>query len=75
MREIDQMAMEAAKDEEKLSAFIGQYEFFILKNASRTAKHYVSKNDDEWAIALLAFSDAVKKYDYERGSFIGFAEL
>jgi len=75
LREIDQMALEAAKDEKKLSAFIEQYEFFIIKTASKTAKHYISKNDDEWAIALVAFSDAVKKYDYERGSFLGFAEL
>ncbi len=75
LREIDQMAFEAAHDNEKLSEFIKQYEFFILRTASKTARHYISKSDDEWAIALVAFSDAVKKYDYERGSFIPFAEL
>lgn len=75
LREIDQMAVQAANDDEILSAFIEQHEFFILKIASQTAKRYVSKNDDEWSIALVAFSDAVKKYDYERGSFISFAEL
>jgi RNA polymerase sigma factor len=75
IREIDQIAITVAHDDEKLSEFIKQYEFFILKTASKTAKHYISKNDDEWAIALAAFSDAVKKYEYERGSFISFAEL
>lgn len=75
LREIDQMALKVAHDDEKLSEFIKQNEFFILKTASKIAKHYISKNDDEWAIALVAFSDAVKKYDYERGSFIPFAEL
>lgn len=65
----------AANDDEKLSEFIKEYEFFILKTASKIAKHYISKNDDEWAIALTAFSDAVKKYEYERGNFISFAEL
>lgn len=75
LREIDQMAVSAANDDDKLSEFIQEYEYFILKKASRTSKHYVSKNDDEWAIALVAFSDAVKKYDYNRGSFIAFAEL
>ena len=46
-----------------------------MKSASKTAKCYVTKNDDEWSIALAAFSQAVKKYDYTRGSFISFAEL
>ena len=74
-REIDQIAIAVAHDDEKLSEFIKQYEFFIINTASKTAKHYISKSDDEWAIALTAFSDAVKKYEYERGSFISFAEL
>lgn len=75
IREIDQIAIKVAHDDEKLSEFIKQYEFFILNTASKTAKHYITKNDDEWAIALAAFSDAVKKYEYERGSFFSFAEL
>ena len=75
MRELDQMAVIAAKDSQKLNEFIAQHEFFILKSAFKTAKHYVSKNDDEWSIVLVAFSEAIKKYDYERGSFISFAEL
>ncbi len=75
MREIDQMAVDAANDAEKLSVFIEEHEIFILRIASKTAKRYVSKSDDEWSIALVAFSDAIKKYDYKRGSFIPFAEL
>jgi RNA polymerase sigma factor len=75
MRELDQMAVAAARDSQKLDKFIVQHEFFILKSASKTTKNYVSKNDDEWSVALVAFSEAVKKYDYSRGSFISFAEL
>lgn len=75
LREIDQMAVESAKDEKKLSSFIKQNEFFILKAASRISKRYISKNDDEWSVALVAFSGAVLKYDYAKGSFFSFAEL
>jgi RNA polymerase sigma factor len=75
MRELDQMAVNAANDVQKLDEFIEQHEFFIIKSASKTAKRYVSKKDDEWSVALTAFSDAIKKYDYEKGSFISFAEL
>ena len=74
MREIDLMAVEAGKDEVKFSAFLERHELFILKTASKICRHYISKNDDEWSVAMVAFSDAVEKYDFERGSFIAFAE-
>jgi RNA polymerase sigma factor len=75
MREIDKMVMEAADDAQKLSALIERNETFILRSAAKTARRYVSKSDDEWSIALSAFYEAVKKYSYDRGSFIAFAEL
>lgn len=75
LREMDIMAVESVKDEKKLISFIRQNEFFILKTASKISKHYISKNDDEWSVALVAFSGAVKKYDYDKGSFFSFAEL
>ncbi|HSW36736.1 MAG TPA: sigma factor [Candidatus Limnocylindrales bacterium] len=75
MREIDQMAVSAANDSQILNEFVARHELFILKSASKTAKSYVSKSDDEWSIALSAFVEAVKKYDYARGSFLSFAEL
>lgn len=74
MREIDLMAVEALKDESELSAFIERHEFFILKTASKISRHYVTKSDDEWSVAMTAFSDAVEKYVYEKGSFIAFSE-
>jgi RNA polymerase sigma factor len=75
MHEVDQIAVESAENVEAMEGFINQYEFFILKTAAKTAKHYISKNDDEWSIALLAFSDAVTGYERERGHFLSFAEL
>ena len=75
MRELDQIVVNVANDSQQLEEFIKQHEFFILQKASKFAKRYVSKNDDEWSIALTAFSEAIKKYDYGRGSFISFAEL
>jgi len=75
MREIDKMVIEAADDALKLSALIERNEIFILRSAAKTARRYVSKSDDEWSIALSAFYEAVKKYSYDRGSFIAFAEL
>jgi len=75
MRELDQRAVKAANDAQELNALIEEYDSFILKSASKAVKHYVSKNDDEWSIALSAFSEAIQKYSFEKGSFISFAEL
>jgi len=74
VREIDLMAVDAVEDERKFSAFMERHELFILKTASKISRHYISKTDDEWSVAMNAFSDAVVKYDYEQGSFMAFAE-
>lgn len=43
--------------------------------ASKVSGHYITKSDDEWAIALTAFVQAVKEYDLNKGNFISFAKL
>nr|WP_312577326.1 RNA polymerase subunit sigma [Sedimentibacter sp.] len=75
LREIDNMAEESKTDEKIMEKFIIQNEFFILKCASSVARNYVSKSDDEWPVALLAFTEAVENYSMEKGSFFNFAEL
>ena len=75
MRELDRKVVAAAKDAQLLSELIEQHDQFILRSAAKTAKRNVLKSDDEWSIALTAFYDAIKKYSYNKGSFIAFAEL
>jgi RNA polymerase sigma factor len=69
------MVVQAKDDEKALEDFIRSQEGFIIKAASRASKHYVTKSDDEWSIALSAFVEAVEKYELEKGSFMAFAEL
>lgn len=75
MREIDIMAEESKIDEKTMDNFIAKNEYFILKCASSVARNYISKSDDEWSVALLAFTEAVKNYSMDKGSFFNFAEL
>lgn len=75
LREMDYMVVEAASDQQKLNKLIQQNEFFILKCTSRVTRRYITKSDDEWSIALLAFMQAVKDYELDKGSFYSFAEL
>lgn len=75
MREIDRMAMKASKDRDLLQSFVQEYEGYILKCASKTARRFITKNDDEWSVALEAFCSAVETYVYERGNFLKFSEM
>ena len=75
MGEIDIMAVNAKNDENSMNILITKYENFILKCASVAARSYISKSDDEWSVALAAFTEAVRSYSSEKGSFLNFSEL
>ncbi len=75
MREVDQMAIEASKDRAKMEDFIKNNESFIIKTASKTLNKFITKSDDEWSIALIAFAEAVESYSFSKGSFLSFAKL
>ncbi|MDF2537909.1 MAG: polymerase, sigma 28 subunit, FliA/WhiG subfamily [Herbinix sp.] len=75
MRELDALVIKAKKDHQLLEELIKQNEFYILKTASKVTHRYITKSDDEWSIALLAYSQAIQHYEYEKGSFFSFAEL
>ncbi len=51
------------------------YEPFILQTASQVLRRYVSKSDDAWSVALIAFWEAVNQYREGRGGFEAFARL
>lgn len=73
--DLDILAVNAKNDENLMNKLITQYENFILKCASAAARSYISKSDDEWSIALAAFTEAVRNYSSEKGSFLNFSEL
>lgn len=75
MQEMNRKAVQAANDESLMNDFVRQNESFILRCASFTVHRYVSKSDDEWSVALLAFSQAVQDYSLDKGGFVGFARM
>jgi RNA polymerase sigma factor len=74
MHTIDEDALKAATNISTLSNFIDSKKSFINGCVFKTTKKFVSKSDDEWSIALIAFSDAVKTYSYGKGGFLPYAE-
>lgn len=75
MSELDLLAIDAKNDVDTMNRLISQYENFILRCASSAVRSYISKSDDEWSIALSAFTEAITNYSAVKGSFLNFAEL
>lgn len=60
------------QEEERL---LHEYKAFILRTASSVLKRYVTESDDAWSIALIAFSEALERYEPEKGNFEAYARL
>ena len=68
-------AVRARTDEPFLERFIQAHEAFVLRCASRHAGFAVTRSDDEYSVALLAFYEAIKGYDPASGPFGAYASL
>ena len=62
-------------DSEAYNEFIGRHRKFILRVTSKTLNRFVTDSDDAYAVALVAFTEAMRRYDESKGSFYGFAGL
>ncbi|MBQ3790070.1 MAG: RNA polymerase subunit sigma [Lachnospiraceae bacterium] len=75
MEDWNREAKAAREDERALETLIEKSRQFILFQAFKAVHHFVSTSDDEWSIALIAFSEAVRTWDEEKGPFKPFAAL
>ncbi len=72
---INQMAIEAAENEDLREKLIRSQETTILRTASSVSNTYVDKSSEEWSTALCAFSRAIDLYSAEKGDFLPFAQM
>lgn len=62
-------------DEAALNKFISDHKRFILSSAYKVTGHFVTENDDEYSVALIAFNEAIRAYETDKGDFHAFAGL
>ncbi len=62
-------------DSDAYNEFIDRHRKFILRVTSKTLNRFVTESDDAYAVALVAFTEAMRRYDESKGSFYGFAGL
>lgn len=72
---INQLAILASSDEGKREELIRSQEQTILRTISSACRRFVNKSDDEFSIALCAFSKTVDVYSQEKGDFLPFAQM
>ena len=66
---------EAQISDREFALLVKQYRNSLLGCASRTVKHFVTEQDEEWSVTLQAFYEAVKGYDGTKGEFWPFASV
>ncbi|MBD8067449.1 RNA polymerase sigma factor SigI [Bacillus sp. PS06] len=55
---------------------IEKYKPFVAKSVSSVCKRFISEQDDEFSIGLIAFNEAIEKYSTDKGSsLLSFADL
>ena len=69
------LALRAQTDERAREELITRQEKNILRIVSRAKHRFVTRSEDEWAIALCAFSRAIDTYRQEKGAFLSYAEI
>ncbi len=75
MNDLERDVLLAKESDEAFADLVEANRAFILRCASEPAHRYVTDSDDEWSVALMAFSEAVRDYEGEKGSFRGFAAI
>ncbi len=69
----NEKALKAGENTENLDRFIRDEQQHILRLTGRVLKKHITESDDEYSIALMAVSEAVKTYDRTRGDFWSYA--
>ncbi|WP_091538992.1 RNA polymerase sigma-I factor [Alkaliphilus peptidifermentans] len=63
-------------DQAERNRLIKEYIPFIQKNTSKQLGKYVDmNNDDLYSVGLMAFNEALDKFNEEKGSFLSFASM
>ena len=72
---MNEKALRAKADERAREEFIEEQKQAILKMAGQACRRFVTEADDEWSVALYAFSRAIDTFEPQKGDFPGYADV
>lgn len=73
MTKINERAVRAGYSETEFEALISEYRPFIASCVYKTAGKHTDTHDDAMSIAMIAFEEAIRRYDPCSGNFLAFA--
>jgi len=63
-------------DKLKINELLNQYDPFIISTVSKAKNEYIQiENDEAYSIGLMAFVEAIERYDSNKGPFLPFCQL
>lgn len=71
--EINDRAVIAGNDETEFEDLLGEYRPFIASCVYKTIGKHTDMHDDAMSIAMIAFEEAVRRYNPKSGNFLAFA--
>jgi len=75
-RSLNERVLNIKQDPEEVNRLIEEYKPFIASTVEKHLNRFVEYGiDDELSIALMAFHEAIEKYDIEKGNFLSFAKM
>jgi len=73
---LNERVINIKQNTEEVNRLIEEYKPFIASTVEKHLKRYVEYGiDDELSIALIAFHEAIEKYDIKKGNFLSFAKI
>jgi len=73
---LNERVISIKEDIEEINSLIEEYKPFIASVVEKHVNRYVEYGiDDELSIGLMAFHEAIEKYDIDKGNFLAFAKM
>lgn len=72
---IEERVIEAQENSDAENLLIKEYIPFIISCATKAVGRYITREDDEFSIAIYAFHEAIVKYAPQKGAYLTFARL
>ena len=74
-RQIQEKVLRAKTDEAEFETLVNEFGTHLRQTAFRTVGRFIDESDDEWSIVLLAFHEAVQRYEPDKGTFTAFSDM
>ncbi|MCR5135413.1 MAG: hypothetical protein K6B12_07200, partial [Clostridiales bacterium] len=75
MSTANEKVLEARLNERALAQLLKENTRFLKAKAYQALGRPIDQSDDEWSVSVIAFHEAVEKYDPGKGTFHSFAGL